>query len=101
MRSLTFNLCVALLGFGGVQRTFAQDTENGRWLAERWCSQCHDVGSTSDKIHRAPSFASIAAKKAINAENIASLVSHEPMPNPPLTPRQVRDIAQYIFEMRK
>jgi len=95
MRSLTFNLWVALLLFGGVQRTFAQDSENGQWLAQRWCSQCHDIGSASDKFHKAPSFASIAARETIDAENIASLVSHA------LTPLGLRDIAQYINELKK
>jgi mono/diheme cytochrome c family protein len=101
MRSLTFHLCVVLLFFGGVHRTFAQHNENGQWLAERWCSQCHDVGSASDKFHKAPSFASIAAKEIIDADKIASLVSHAPMPNPPLTPLQARDIAQYILELKR
>jgi mono/diheme cytochrome c family protein len=101
MRTLTFHLFVALLLFGGVQRSFAQDIENGRWLSERWCSQCHDVGSAPDKFHKAPSFETIAAKQTIDAEKIASLVTHAPMPNPPLTPLGVRDIAQYINEMKK
>jgi mono/diheme cytochrome c family protein len=100
MRSLSLYLCVALV-LGGVQPTFAENVENGRWLAERWCSQCHDVGSGSDKFHKAPSFASIAAKGTIDAEKITSLVSHAPMPNPPLAPLGVRDIAKYINELKK
>lgn len=100
MRSLTFQLSVALLIFGQAQRTFAQDSENGRWLAERWCSQCHDVGSAPDKPHKAPSFASIAAKETFDKNKITSLVSHAPMPNPPIPPLGLRDIAQYISELR-
>jgi hypothetical protein len=42
-----------------------------------------------------------AARETIDAEKIASLASHAPMPNPPLTPLGVRDIAQYINELRQ
>ncbi len=81
---------------------FAQNTENGRRLSERWCSECHAIGSASDKFDRAPSFASIAAKDAINADMIASflLLPHATMPSPPLSRKDSRDIAQFIIEMK-
>ena len=101
MRSLTFHLFVALLLFGGIQRTCAQDAKNGQLLSERRCSECRAIGSASDKLRKTPSFASIAAKETIDGDKIASLVLHGPMPNPPLTPKKARDIAQYIIKMKK
>ncbi len=103
MRMFEFFLSVAFILFGGIQMTFAQNTENGRRLSERWCSECHAIGSVADKLHLAPSFAAIAAKETINADMIASflLLPHSTMPNPPLSRKDARDIAQFIIEMKK
>ncbi len=100
MRILKLHLTVALLLFGGTQVTLAQNAENGQRLSKRWCSECHAIGAASDKLHRAPSFASIAIRDAINVDMIASfiLLPHATMPNPPLS-RQ--DIARFIVEMKK
>lgn len=97
-----FQLVVAMILFGGLPASFAQNAEHGRRLSERWCSECHAVGSASDKIHRAPSFASIAAKDAIDLDMIASflLLPHATMPNPPLSRKDARDIAQFIIDMK-
>jgi mono/diheme cytochrome c family protein len=100
VRWLTFHFCAALLLFGGVHQTVAQDAVNGKWLAERWCSQCHDIGSTRHNLNKAPSFASIASKQPIDAKKLASLVSHAPMPGPPLTPRNIEQIADYINQLK-
>jgi mono/diheme cytochrome c family protein len=103
MRIFEFLLFVALILFGGINATFAQNSENGRWLSERWCSECHTIGSAADKFHGIPSFAVIAAKEPINADMIASflLLPHATMPNPPLSRKDAQDIAQFIIEMKK
>jgi cytochrome c2 len=71
MPLLTFILAVTLYVPAGIQPTFAQNAENGRRLSERWCSACHAIGSALDKFNRAPSFASIATREAIDADVIA------------------------------
>jgi mono/diheme cytochrome c family protein len=103
MRMLKFFFSVVVILLGQVDATFGQNVENGRRLSERWCSECHAIGSALGKFHRAPSFASIAAKENITAEMIASflLLPHATMPNPPLTRKDTQDIALFIMEMKK
>ena len=88
MRIFKFSPRCRVSPLRGGQATLAQNAENGRRLSERWCSECHAIGSASDKLHRAPSFASIAARDAINADMIASflLLPHTTMPNPSVKP---------------
>ena len=45
-----FYLSVALTLLGSATAAFAQNLENGRRLSERWCSQCHAIGSGSGQI---------------------------------------------------
>jgi mono/diheme cytochrome c family protein len=103
MRMLKLHLSVALILFGGIHATFAQNAENGKRLSERWCSGCHAIGSAADKFHGIPSFATIAAKETINADMIASflLLPHATMPNLPLSRKDAEDIALFIIEMKK
>jgi len=103
MHILKLHLSVALILFGGIHATFAQNAENGGRLSKRWCSGCHAIGSAADKFHGIPSFAAIAAKEAINADMIASflLLPHATMPNPPLSRKDAQDIALFIIEMKK
>jgi mono/diheme cytochrome c family protein len=103
VRILTLYLFVALTLFGGIKATYAQNVENGRRLSERWCSECHAVGTTPAKYNSASSFASIASKETINSEMIASflLLPHATMPNLPLSGKDAQDIAAYIIEMKK
>jgi cytochrome c len=102
-RTSKIRILVALTLLGGTQVGFAQNAENGRRLSERWCSECHAIDSASDKRHRAPSFASIAARPAIDADVIATflLLPHATMPNPPLSRNDAQDIALFIVEMKK
>jgi mono/diheme cytochrome c family protein len=103
MRILKLNMSIVLFLFGGIQATFAQNAENGQRLSERWCSECHAIDSASDKLHRAPPFASIAAKPTIDADMIASflLLPHATMPNLPLSRKDAQDIALFIVKMEK
>jgi mono/diheme cytochrome c family protein len=103
MRIVKFFFAVVLILFGEVDATFGQNVENGRRLSERWCSECHAIGSASGKFHRARSFASIAAKEKITGDMIASflLLPHATMPNPPLSRKDAEDIALFIIEMKK
>ena len=103
MQMLTLHLSLALIMFGEIPSTFAQNAENGKRLSERWCSGCHEIGSAAAKFHGIPSFAAIAAKETINADMIASflLLPHATMPNPPLSRKDADDIALFIMEMKK
>ena len=103
MRRSKIRILIALILLGGTQASLAQNSGNGRRLSARWCSECHAVDLASDQRHRAPSFASIAARPTVNADMIASflLLPHATMPNPPLSRKDARDIALFIIEMKK
>ena len=98
-----FYLSVALTLLGSATAAFAQSLDNGRQLSERWCSQCHAIGSGPAKFARAQSFASIAAKEKITTEMIASFLRlpHATMPNVPLSRKDAQDIAAFIMDMKK
>jgi mono/diheme cytochrome c family protein len=95
-------LSIALTLFGGMGAALAQDVENGRRLSERWCSECHAIGSAPGKRNAVPSFASIANKPAVTPEMIASFLRlpHATMPNVPLSPQDARDIAALVMAMK-
>ncbi len=103
MRISTLVLSAALSLCGGVATAHAQDIANGQRLSERWCSECHAIGSIPGKLERTPSFASIAAKQGVTADVIASflLMPHATMPNEPLSRQDAEDIAGFIMAMKK
>lgn len=88
--------------FGGLTGVSAQNVDNGRHLAERWCVACHAVTPAPGKS-RARSFAAIAAREAVTAEMIASFLRlpHATMPNLPLIGNDAEDIAAFIKSMKK
>lgn len=102
MRTLIFNLLVAVAWLGGSSPPAAQDMANGQRLAERWCTECHAIGSGAAKYNRATPFLAIAAKDAMTAKLIASflLMPHATMANPPLRRQDAEDIAAYIMSLK-
>jgi mono/diheme cytochrome c family protein len=102
MKQLLY-LAAALALSGAAGTASAANLENGQHLSERWCSECHSVGSSPGKLGQAQSFASIAARQAVTAEMIASFLRmpHATMPNVPLSRNDAQDIAAFIMEMKK
>jgi mono/diheme cytochrome c family protein len=103
MRFWTLLFTAALTLIGGVGASLAQDLENGRRLSERWCIECHDIGTPRTKPSRVISFPAIAEKPGISSEMIASflLMPHATMPNMPLTRKDAQDIGTFIMKMRQ
>ena len=95
-------LAVALALFGGVAAARAQNVENGRRLAERWCAECHATAAAPGKS-RSLSFAAIAARDGITAGMIASFLRlpHATMPNVPLRGNDAEDIAAFVISQKK
>jgi mono/diheme cytochrome c family protein len=102
IRIVAFLFSVALALFEG-HTAFAQDIQNGQRLSERWCAECHAIGTPTARTKRVVSFASIAEKPDINSEVIASflLMPHATMPNPPLSRKDAQDIAAFIMKMKR
>jgi mono/diheme cytochrome c family protein len=81
------------------------DIENGARLAQTLCTSCHLTGATSDRAVHAdvPSFAGIANRPNQTLDHLMNWLTepHPPMPNLNLTRMEIRDLAGYIFSLRK
>jgi mono/diheme cytochrome c family protein len=81
------------------------DIENGAQLAQTLCTSCHLIGETSDRpIHAdVPSFAGVANRPNQTLDHLTTWLTepHPPMPNLNLTRLEIRDLAGYIFSLRK
>jgi mono/diheme cytochrome c family protein len=96
-------LSAALVLFGAAGTAFAADLENGRRVAERWCSECHVDAPAPGKARRAKSFATIAARQDISSEMIIAFLRlpHSTMPNRQLSAQDIQDLAALIMSMKK
>lgn len=81
------------------------DIENGARLAQTLCTSCHLIGEPSDRPVPAdvPSFAGIANRPTQTLDHLTNWLTepHPPMPNLNLTRVEIRDLAGYIFSLRK
>jgi cytochrome c len=79
------------------------DPENGRRLAERWCSACHVVTTSQQRASAdVPPFSTIARARSFNAQQLAFflLEPHPKMPSMSLSRKEATDIADYIKQLR-
>jgi mono/diheme cytochrome c family protein len=88
---------------GATAQGLKPDPARGRELAQRLCSNCHDVGNGSATARiEPPSFRSIAARPGQTAEGLAGkiIVPHPEMPTVPITLAEIRDIVGYIESLK-
>jgi mono/diheme cytochrome c family protein len=80
------------------------DANQGKVIAERWCSGCHVVGPSqkSAAADQAPTFASIAARTDFGDEKLAVLLlaPHSNMPKLTLSRFEIADLAEYIRTLK-
>lgn len=80
------------------------DTEHGRELAAKLCSNCHSVPDLPSNAGRpdVPSFVAIARKPNITPNRLeaAMVLPHPEMPGVPLTRAQIRDLAAFILSLK-
>ncbi|HVX36889.1 MAG TPA: hypothetical protein VHC71_11795 [Hyphomicrobium sp.] len=83
----------------------APDIENGSKLARTLCTTCHLIGEPTEHPVPAdvPSFVSIANRPGQTLDHLSNWLTepHPPMPNLNLTRTEIRDLAGYIFSLRK
>ena len=81
----------------------AQDLDHGRQLAERWCAECHAVGSKPTRFRRATPFVAIAAKDSVTMDTLTTflLLPHATMLNVQLSRQDAVDLAAFIISMKK
>ncbi len=94
----------AMAGTAGAQ-SVAGDVPRGRDLAERLCTNCHNVKAEQTGPMRAdvPGFPSIANRPGVSAEILAGriIIPHPAMPGVQLTVRELRDIVAYILSLKR
>jgi|tagenome__1003787_1003787.scaffolds.fasta_scaffold20869592_3 mono/diheme cytochrome c family protein len=81
----------------------AADADNGKILANRWCSSCHFVDREQKlATDQAPPFASLARMTAFDANKLAFLLlkPHPNMPTLSLSRQEIADIAKYIATLK-
>jgi len=82
----------------------AQDAQQGREIALRWCSSCHvvDRAATEAPANGLPTFPAIAAKPGLTADMLRAAMSqqHSRMPDFSLSKRQQDDLVAYIYSLR-
>jgi mono/diheme cytochrome c family protein len=83
----------------------AQDAEQGRELAKRWCSSCHVVepSATAAPAVGLPTFPAIAARADLSADRLRAAMNpqHSRMPDLALSRRQQDDLIAYIYSLRR
>lgn len=82
----------------------AQDVQQGREIALRWCSSCHVVERTATvaPADGLPTFPAIAAKPGLSADQLRAAMNpqHSRMPDFALSRRQQDDLIAYINSLR-
>jgi mono/diheme cytochrome c family protein len=99
--TLLVGCCVFSAVLGSLAR--AADADDGKALADRWCSSCHVVDHEQKRAtDQAPPFASIARMPAFDANKLAFLLlkPHPNMPSLSLSRAEIADIAQYIATLK-
>ena len=81
----------------------AGDAAVGRRLAEAWCGNCHVLDTSHQATATgAPSFASVAANRAITPLSLRVFFQspHERMPDLHLSNSEMDDLIAYILSLR-
>jgi mono/diheme cytochrome c family protein len=90
-----------------IAHTHAQtpgDPQKGRVVAQRFCAECHAVGSdVASPNSEAPSFTAVASTPGMSAMalNVFFQTPHKAMPNLILKTDQKDDIIAYIMSLKK
>ncbi len=88
------------------KRARAAAIDAGLGLAERWCADCHRVKAGQARVrypgNKAPPFAAIAARPAVDAAYLARFmeVQHLPMPTYRLDGEEKSDLAAYLLSLK-
>lgn len=97
-------LLVAGCAFLAQGSAFAADANQGKTIAERWCSGCHLVAheQKTAPTDQAPPFASLAGRPDFSAGKLALLLlaPHPNMPKLALSRSEVTDLADYILTLK-
>ena len=103
----TFSMLGLVVSGGTIDApvTSAPNSQHGKELAARLCSNCHLVGTSEQQQANAdvPSFHEIANKEGQSAGAIMAhiMLPKHPMPTIPLTKSELADLSAYILSLRQ
>lgn len=107
MRCLGIAIVFAMGMIASAPAGNASDSEAalGEQIASRECAGCHGLGITKGVVIQGvqvPSFSEIAGRPYQSKERLQSFVSipRHPMPGIPLTPQEIRYLADYIISLK-
>ncbi len=96
---------LATVPASGAPVTSMPNSQHGKELATRLCSNCHLVGIVEQQHANAdvPSFHEIANKQGQSAGAIMAhiMLPKHPMPTIPLTKSELADLSAYILSLRQ
>lgn len=78
------------------------DAEQGRFLAQAWCTECHSVQTETTGIGRlAPDFTAIAQRRTAHWLNVFLRSEHKVMPDFVFKPSQADDLVTCILSLKR
>jgi cytochrome c len=102
-RGAMIALLLAVAPMATAQPAPKPDPARGQVLAQRLCSNCHEVGTQPSAAARVepPSFRAIAGR-GYTAEALAGkiIIPHPEMPAVPITLGEIRDLIAYIQSVK-
>jgi cytochrome c len=82
----------------------ADRISDGRAIAQRWCSSCHDIGAGDTRTAKdvAPTFESVSRRPKLSREHLETWIGnpHPPMPNLHLTREEIENLVDYIESLK-
>jgi len=81
----------------------AADAQNGRAIAERWCTACHVVAEGRGGSDAAPSLPQVARNRAADQRWLRAWLTdpHPPMPNLNLSRSDLDDVVAYLERLAR
>jgi mono/diheme cytochrome c family protein len=81
----------------------AGDADNGEILANRWCGNCHQVGSRMPAQDAVPPLSEVASRPYADRKWLTGWLTdpHPPMPKLDLTRREIDDLVSYLVTLRR
>ncbi len=103
MIRLTVSAVALSLGLAGSAVADEEDVARGLALAERWCTECHVIGTDVAGGDAGPSFVSVANRWFQTERSIESWLAapHPPMPAFNFGALETDALAQYIMTLVK
>lgn len=97
-------LLVPLAVFAAAGASADDAADRGQALAERWCQRCHVIGNAPQPsaVEGAPAWPGLLQRPGFTVDTLrqALLAPHPPMPEFPVSERDIADLMAYLRSIR-